>query len=151
MRIHVHVHLHFRIGRDSVVPFLQCAPPPPPQGVPTPVPVTPGYFTLPSTGDNPIHQVAQAPCVRGTWCSQGVQRACPPGVFGAAPLLQTASCTGPCYPGYFCTGGAVNATQLPCGSVAVYVVCLRMLWGGVTCACGCLPRDCAPVRVCTCG
>lgn len=63
-------------------------------------------------------------CPLGSYCSphnrSGTAQFCPAGTFGGRNGLSTSACSGKCAVGYYCPPGSTSATQLPCGSVAVY-------------------------------
>ena len=65
-----------------------------------------------------------AVCVRapaGSFSADGATLlACPGGTFGASAGLASASCSGQCLPGFFCSAGSTSSTQNPCGSLTVF-------------------------------
>jgi len=79
-----------------------------------------GYYTVPGVGGDTRNQQGQAPCPVGTYCSGGLQYACPPGRFGSTEGLATRECTGPCAAGHYCEAGSTTPTQFVCGGVHVF-------------------------------
>jgi hypothetical protein len=59
-------------------------------------------------------------CPMGTYCIGGVKHLCPAGRFGEIKRQINESCSGECFPGWFCPAGSISATQKPCGDTALY-------------------------------
>lgn len=97
-----------------------------PAGSGAPVPVSEGFF---STGSvravglpENATQSAQAACTPGSYCTHGVQRQCPGGVFGSSFSLASPNCSGPCAAGHFCPPGSASSTASRCGDAYVMLV-----------------------------
>ena len=78
-----------------------------------------GFYSTPDDGPA-TNRVNQSECQPGWYCTGGVRRLCPGGVYGNATGLTSSLCSGTCSPGYFCTAGATVADQTRCGNVSVY-------------------------------
>lgn len=89
-----------------------------PAGSHTPTEVATGFYS--TGGDSEQTRVSQTQCPSGSYCSQGVKRACPAGRFGSAPGLSSPECSGHCKAGFFCPEGSVSATETPCGLPGTY-------------------------------
>lgn len=95
-----------------------------PMGSSTPTSVSSGFYTTwtPSAGvdlqgsgaledayidsntlaaTNQTTRSAQKLCEKGAFCTGGVKKRCPAGVYGNSEGLQTAACSAPCPAGYF--------------------------------------------------
>ena len=82
-----------------------------PLGSALPVKARVGYYT---TGNTRTTRSGQQPCPPGSYCLDGVVYDCPAGRYGAASLLSSPLCTGPCAKGHYCPPASTSRTQRPC-------------------------------------
>lgn len=82
--------------------------PPPPDAIPTALPLPP--------------LVKLRTCPPGTYCLDGVARACAAGAYGALAGACTATCDGACAAGFWCPPGSTLAAppQRTCGNASFY-------------------------------
>lgn len=66
------------------------------------------------------HCAGYRPCEPGFYCSEGIRRPCPAGVFGNRSSLNSSTCSGACPEAFYCPTGTVNFAQFPCGNASVY-------------------------------
>ena len=88
-----------------------------PTGSAAPRVVDVGFYStgpLPIENDDGLTRSAQKECPRGSFCSKGVKRFCPPGTYGLTRGLSTEACTALCPPGHFCPEGSFNGTFQRC-------------------------------------
>jgi hypothetical protein len=83
-----------------------------PQGSALPQPVPDGELSLGLTNATANRT---RPCEPGSYCTRGVSRLCPAGVFGCSIRLSTPSCSGNCSAGFYCLAGSTSVTQFACG------------------------------------
>jgi hypothetical protein len=104
-------------ARPCGAPDLYC-----PEGTGQPLVAGPGRYTLGGL-DNGTTRTSVAECPgAGVYCpGNGLTAPCAAGFFGNETRLSSASCSGPCHPGYFCVPGSTSAAPQPCGSAVVYV------------------------------
>lgn len=96
-----------------------------PAGSPSPLPVTPGYF---SVGADPAHpqlaatnatRSSQLICEAGWFCSGGIARECPGGWYSGERGQGACSV---CSPGHFCPPGSTTPTPYRCGDAYLALV-----------------------------
>jgi hypothetical protein len=91
-----------------------------PKGSSKPLVAGAGMKTVDAFGESSPNssalRVSVSSCSPGHYCQDGVEVACPPGVFGADSMLSSAACSGVCQPGYYCPTGTVFPLLCPIGS-----------------------------------
>ena len=102
-----------------------------PEGSPSPITTTLGYYAIESTYDYGGGYGAEVICPPGSYCVEGVRHLCPPGRYGTIQQSIKPECDGPCAIGYYCPAGSIVSTEHACGSTDVY----------------CPPSSGAPVKV----
>jgi hypothetical protein len=66
----------------------------------------PGVFTI---GPAPELRNGTQPCPSGSYCVEGVKLQCPPGQFGCATRLSSATCNGLCTAGFYCPAESTSS------------------------------------------
>eukprot|EP01038_Epipyxis_sp_PR26KG_P006767 gene6767-9268_t len=82
-----------------------------PAGAPEPKEVADGYYTI---GGDEDTRTDQKLCDLGYYCTRGVRRVCPPGVYGNTTGLTSINCSGLCPVSYYCPEGSTNGTTYKC-------------------------------------
>lgn len=89
-----------------------------PGNSPHPLPVPSGHYSI---GGNVSSRSAYQVAEEGFYAMDGLLYACPAGVFGAVPGLDSPLCSGRCLiPGYFCPVASVSPVMRFCGDDAHY-------------------------------
>jgi hypothetical protein len=95
----------------------------PPHSV-VPTPVTVGYYSVGVASapgqrqdeEDAAMRSSQIQCEPGFFCVAGVRTPCPRGLYGGTAGLSSATCSGPCAPGFSCSEASVSSSSTLCAS-----------------------------------
>lgn len=89
-----------------------------PPGSHKPTNVTEGHYTVGGDIRNTT-RVYEVLCEKGSYCTDGVKRACAAGVWGGEEGMVGKKCSGVCPAGFMCPVGSTEPVECPAGTYSM--------------------------------